>query len=57
MMIYRASAGDIVTHAKMNKVGHIVMGTGDKQGEIRMMLGSVAADVAGPATCSGTFAS
>jgi nucleotide-binding universal stress UspA family protein len=40
----------------MNKVGHIVMGTGDKRGISRLVLGSVAADVAGRAHCSVTIA-
>ena len=37
-------------------VGHIVMGTGDKRGISRLVLGSVAADVAGRAHCSVTIA-
>ena len=57
MAIDRASASGIVTYAKIRKVVDLVMGTGVKRCKIRLMLGSVAADVAGPAPCSGTFAS
>jgi nucleotide-binding universal stress UspA family protein len=44
------------TDAEMNKVDHIVMGTGDKHGLSRLMLGSVAADVCARAHCSVTVA-
>lgn len=50
-----ASAG-IVGYAETEDFDHIVMGTGDKRGLSRLMLGSVAADVAGRAHCSVTVA-
>ena len=50
-----ASVG-IVRFAEMNGVDHIVMGTGDKRGLSRLVLGSVAADVVGRAHCSVTVA-
>jgi nucleotide-binding universal stress UspA family protein len=50
-----ASVG-VVRYAEMNKVDHIVMGTGDKRGLSRLVLGSVAADVVGRAHCSVTVA-
>ena len=50
-----ASVG-VVRYAEMNKVNHIVMGTGDKRGLSRLVLGSVAADVVGRAHCSVTVA-
>ena len=37
-------------------IDHIVVGTGDKRGVSRLVLGSVAADVAGRAHCSVTVA-
>jgi nucleotide-binding universal stress UspA family protein len=55
VMDREASAG-IVVYAEMNKVDHIVMGTGDKRGLSRLVLGSVAADVAGRAHCTVTIA-
>ena len=56
IVIDREAASGIVTYAEMNKVGHIVMGTGDKRGISRLVLGSVAADVAGRAHCTVTIA-
>ena len=56
IVIDREAASGIVTYAEMNKVGHIVMGTGDKRGISRLVLGSVAADVAGRAHCTVTSA-
>ncbi|MBI1171663.1 universal stress protein [bacterium] len=55
-VIDREAASGIVAYAEMNKVDHIVMGTGDKRGLSRLVLGSVAADVAGRAHCSVTIA-
>lgn len=46
----------IVSHAEAIGADHIVMGTGDKRGLKRLVLGSVAADVAGRAECSVTVA-
>lgn len=56
IVIDREAATGIVTYGEMNKVDHIVMGTGDKRGFSRLMLGSVAADVAGRAHCTVTIA-
>lgn len=56
IVIDREAASGIVTYAEMTKVGHIVMGTGDKRGVSRLVLGSVAADVAGRAHCTVTIA-
>lgn len=56
IVIDREAASGIVTYAGMNKVDHIVMGTGDKRGLSRLVLGSVAADVAGRAHCTVTIA-
>lgn len=50
-----ASAG-IVHLAETQGFDHIVMGTGDKRGITRLVLGSVAADVAGRAHCVVTVA-
>lgn len=52
----REAASGIVGYAEMNGINHIVMGTGDKRGLSRLMLGSVAADVAARAHCSVTVA-
>ena len=56
VVIDREAASGIVGYAEMNGVDHIVMGTGDKRGLSRLMLGSVASDVAGRAHCSVTVA-
>ncbi len=52
MVLDREASSGIVRYADMNSVDMIVMGTGDKRGLSRLMLGSVAADVAGRAHCS-----
>ena len=52
VVLDREAASGIVRYADMNKVDQIVMGTGDKRGLSRLVLGSVAADVAGRAHCS-----
>ena len=56
IVIDREAASGIVTYAETNKVGHIVMGIGDKRGISRLVLGSVAADVAGRSHCTVTIA-
>ena len=56
VVLDREAASGIVRFADMNAVDHIVMGTGDKRGLSRLVLGSVAADVAGRAHCSVTVA-
>ena len=45
-----------MTYAHENGFDHIVMGTGDKRGLKRLMMGSVATDVAAKAHCSVTVA-
>lgn len=52
----REAASAIVHYAEENGYDHIVVGTGDKRGVSRLVLGSVAADVAGRAHCSVTVA-
>ena len=52
----REAAAAIVQYAVDNGFDHIVVGTGDKRGVSRLVLGSVAADVAGRAHCSVTVA-
>ena len=52
----REAAAALVQYAEENGFDHIVVGTGDKRGVSRLMLGSVAADVAGRAHCSVTVA-
>lgn len=56
VILDREAASGIVRFADMNGVAHIVMGTGDKRGLSRLVLGSVAADVAGRAHCTVTVA-
>ncbi len=52
----REAAAAIVQYAEEHGFDHIVVGTGDKRGVSRLVLGSVAADVAGRAHCSVTVA-
>ncbi len=52
----REAAAAIVQYAEENGYGHIVVGTGDKHGLSRLVLGSVAADVAGRAHATVTIA-
>jgi nucleotide-binding universal stress UspA family protein len=52
----REAAAAIVQYAEENGFDHIVVGTGDKRGVSRLMLGSVATDVASRAHCSVTVA-
>ncbi|MGB8815255.1 MAG: universal stress protein [Paracoccaceae bacterium] len=55
-IISREAAAGIVSYAEENAYDHIVMGTGDKRGISRLVLGSVAADVSGRAHCTVTVA-
>ncbi len=55
-VVSREAAAGIVAYAEQNGVDHIVMGTGDKRGVSRLVLGSVAADVAARAHCTVTVA-
>jgi len=48
----REAAAAIVQYAEENGFDQIVVGTGDKRGVSRLVLGSVASDVAGRAHCS-----
>ncbi|MFO1123099.1 MAG: universal stress protein [Hyphomicrobiales bacterium] len=52
----REAAAAVVQYAEENGYDHIVVGTGDKRGVSRLMLGSVAADISGRAHCSVTVA-
>jgi nucleotide-binding universal stress UspA family protein len=56
VLISREAAPAIVTYAEEIGADQIVMGTGDKRGVRRLVLGSVAAEVAGQAKCSVTVA-
>ena len=55
-IVAREAAPAIIAYAEQNGYTHIVMGTGDKRGVKRLVLGSVAAEVAGQAHCSVTVA-
>jgi nucleotide-binding universal stress UspA family protein len=48
----REAAAGIVTYAEQEDCDIIVAGTGDKQGLSRLVLGSVAADIAAKAHCT-----
>ena len=52
----REAAYAIVQYAEENGYDQIVVGTGDKRGVSRLVLGSVAADVASRAHCNVTVA-
>jgi nucleotide-binding universal stress UspA family protein len=52
----REAAAAIVQYAEENGFDHIITGTGDKHGVSRLVLGSVAADVASRAHCTVTIA-
>lgn len=54
IVLDREAASGIVGYADDKGIDHIVMGTGDKQGFSRLMLGSVAADVSARAHCTVT---
>ncbi|MFN0115697.1 MAG: universal stress protein [Paracoccaceae bacterium] len=51
-LVAREAGPAIVTYAEHSGTTHIVMGTGDKRGVKRLLLGSVASEVAGSARCS-----
>ncbi|MCF8510506.1 MAG: universal stress protein [Rhodobacteraceae bacterium] len=55
-LVAREAGPAIVAYADQNGYDHIVMGTGDKRGVKRLVLGSVAAEVAGQAHCTVTVA-
>lgn len=55
-IVSREAAAGIVHYAEQNGYDHIVVGTGDKRGISRLMLGSVAADVMARAHCTVTVA-
>ena len=55
-LMSREAAPAIIVYADENGYDHIVMGTGDKRGVKRLVLGSVAAEVAGQAHCTVTVA-
>jgi nucleotide-binding universal stress UspA family protein len=55
-VIARSAAPAIIAYAEEIGADHIVMGTGDKRGVKRLVLGSVAAEVAGKAGCTVTVA-
>jgi nucleotide-binding universal stress UspA family protein len=46
----------VIQYAEQNEFDHIVVGTGDKRGLSRLVLGSVAAEIAGRAHCTVTVA-
>jgi nucleotide-binding universal stress UspA family protein len=56
VVISRTAAPAIIAYAEELSADQIVMGTGDKRGVKRLVLGSVAAEVAGQAGCSVTIA-
>jgi nucleotide-binding universal stress UspA family protein len=53
-LVSREASSGLVQYAEHNGYDHIVVGTGDKRGLSRLVLGSVAADVASRAHCSVT---
>lgn len=55
-IVSREAAAGIVSYAEGNGYDQIVVGTGDKRGLSRLMLGSVAADVMARAQCTVTVA-
>ncbi|MFO1090774.1 MAG: universal stress protein [Hyphomicrobiales bacterium] len=52
----RDPGATIVGYAEQNGFDHIVTGTGDKHGVSRLVLGSVAGDIAARAHCTVTIA-
>jgi len=52
----REASSAIVQYAEENGYDHIVTGTGNKHGMSRLILGSVASDIAGRAHCTVTVA-
>jgi nucleotide-binding universal stress UspA family protein len=55
-LVSSAAGPAIVAYAEEIGADHIVMGTGDKRGLKRLVLGSVAAEVVAEARCSVTVA-
>lgn len=55
-VVSREAASAITAYAEQNGYTHIVMGTGDKRGLKRLVLGSVAAEVVTHAHCTVTVA-
>lgn len=55
-LVAREAAPAIIAYAEQNGYAHIVMGTGDKRGLQRLVLGSVASEVASRAHCTVTIA-
>jgi nucleotide-binding universal stress UspA family protein len=55
-LIAREAGPAIIAYAEEHGFDHIVMGTGDKRGIRRLVLGSVATDVAGKSHCTVTVA-
>lgn len=55
-VVAREAAPAIIAYAEQNRYTHIVMGTGDKRGLQRLVLGSVASEVATRAHCTVTIA-
>jgi len=55
-VVSRTAGAAIIAYAEEIGADHIVMGTGDKRGVRRLVLGSVAAEVAGQAHCTVTVA-
>lgn len=55
-LLAREAGPAIVAYADQQGFDQIVMGTGDKHGVRRLVLGSVAAEVAGQARCTVTIA-
>ena len=56
VLVSSAAGPAIIAYAEEIGADHIVMGTGDKRGLKRLVLGSVAAEVAAEAKCSVTVA-
>jgi nucleotide-binding universal stress UspA family protein len=56
VILSREADSGIVQYAYEKKIDHIVVGTGDKGTISRLVLGSVAADVARRAHCTVTIA-
>ncbi len=55
-VVAREAAPAITAYAEQHGYTHIVMGTGDKRGLKRLVLGSVAAEVVTHASCTVTVA-
>lgn len=55
-VVSRQAGPAIIAYAEEIGADHIVMGTGDKRGVKRLVLGSVAAEVSGQAGCTVTVA-